>query len=141
MALLAILAGLVAPGAWAALVWDEDGDGIDDRIGIVQLLGYRYSFEDADTLGRQRFEVIRQASDLIFGAYVRYSEAPDAADAALTLIGVQVRHRLLALPALRVRATAAQVRVIDALPGVERIEVVPLQYRSTRDGDGRDRCP
>lgn len=139
VALLAILAGLVAPGAWAAgpLVWDEDGDGIDDRIGIVQLLGYRYSFEDADTLGRQRFEVIRQASDLIFGAYVRYSEAPDAADlAALTLIGVQVRHRLLALPALRVRATAAQVQVISALPGVERIEVVPLQYGSTRDGVG-----
>src|SRR5262245_58245335 len=80
-----------AASAFAAgpVIWDEDGDGIDDRIGTVQALGFRYSFENADTLLRQRFEVTKVGVDLIFGAYVRYDHTPTSADlTALSLIGV-----------------------------------------------------
>ncbi len=135
LAAAAVFAVPVARAATGPVVWDEDGDGLDDRIGVVQVLGFRYSFENADTLARQRFEVTRSGGDLVFGLYVRYAQAPTDSDLAqLALLGIPVRHRLTALPALRVSATAAQAELARALPGVQRIEVVPYQYASTRDG-------
>lgn len=134
--LLAALLGLCAPSARATgpVVWDEDGNGIDDRIGVVQLLGYRHSFENADTLGRQRFEVTRVGTDLVFGAYIRFAQPPSPADLqSLALLGISVRHRIESLPAVRVQATAAQIELARALPGVTRIEVAPYLYGATRD--------
>lgn len=131
----ATIAFTTAARASGPVIWDEDGDGIDDRIGTVQALGFRYSFENADTLLRQRFEVTKIGTDLIYGAYVRYDHVPTASDiTALSLLGASVQHRILAVPALRTRATAAQVALIRQLPGVTRIEVVPIQYGSTHDG-------
>src|SRR5262245_39416198 len=48
---------LLAPAAHSdPFIWDDDNDAIDDRIESVQLLGYRFSFENGDTLLQQRFE-------------------------------------------------------------------------------------
>lgn len=132
---LTVLACSSLARASGPVIWDEDGDGIDDRIGTVQLLGFRYSFENADTLLRQRFEVTKLGTDLIYGVYVRYDHPPTSTDlTALTLLTGNVQHRILAVPALRTRATAAQVELIRQLPGVTRVEVVPFQYGATHDG-------
>jgi hypothetical protein len=135
---LLVLAALACASfvrAAGPVIWDEDGDGIDDRIGTVQALGFRFSFENADSLLRQRFEVTKVGLDLLFGIYVRYDHVPTSTDiAALTLLGVSVQHRITAVPALRTRATSAQVPLIRQLPGVTRIEVVPIQYGATHDG-------
>jgi len=136
--ILGVLAALAcAPHearARGPVVWDEDGDGIDDRIGTVQALGFRYSFENGDSLARQRFEVARVGANLVYGIYVVYDHAPTAADLdALTSKGVVVQHRLTALPAVRTRATADQINSIRELPGVTRVEVVLYLYSSTRD--------
>lgn len=134
--LLAATALLPIPArATGPVVWDEDGDGIDDRIGTVQALGFRYSFEDADSLLRQRFEVTRVGADLVYGVYVRYDHAPTTTDLlALTALGVIVQHRLIALPAVRVRATFVQILLVRQLAHVERIEAVPWLYGATHDG-------
>src|SRR5262245_4524276 len=77
---LAVIATALPARASGPVIWDEDGDGIDDRIGTVQAGGFRFSFENADSLLRQRFEVTKLGTDLIFGLYVRYDHVPTATD-------------------------------------------------------------
>lgn len=134
---IATLIGLAAarPCHAGPFIWDQDGDHVDDRMETVQLLGYAFSFENADTLARQRFEVSRVPGGLAFGVYVVYLEPPTASDlASLTLLGMPVLHRIEAVPALRSVATFAQAEAAAALPGVERVEVVPLLYPGGLDG-------
>ena len=114
-------------------VWDDDGDGIDDRMEQVHLLGYQFAFEGSDSLGRQRFEVARSGNDLAFGVYVLFKTTPTPADlAAITALGMPVLHRFESIPALRSVATFAQAQAVKLLLNVERIEVVPLLYPELR---------
>src|SRR5260221_9196636 len=57
-----LLAGvLVSSGARAAqpFIWDQDTNGIDDRVESVHLNGFAASFELGDTTLRQRIQVLR----------------------------------------------------------------------------------
>ena len=117
------------------LIWDQDADRIDDRIQRVDSLGYAESFEQGDTLLRQRFTVARVANGLVFGVYVRYERTPTPSDITqLTLLGMPVLARIEAVPALRSVATFAQVTAAAGLPGVTMIEVTPFVYLGVRDG-------
>src|SRR5690349_12139292 len=40
-------------------IWDQDTNGLDDRIETVHLLGFEASFELGDTTLRQRIDVTR----------------------------------------------------------------------------------
>ena len=136
--LVTFLAALALAGSALAgpYVWDQDQDGMDDRMETVHAdaFGYRFAFENGDTLGRARFEVARGAGDILFGIYVVYQNPPTASDlAALTALGVPVLHRLEAVPAVRSTATFAQASLARDLPGVERIEVVPIAYPQLHD--------
>jgi len=137
MPALLLVIGLLLPAAARAsspYIWDQDGDHVDDRMQSVHVLGYAFSFENGDTLLRQRFDVVRAAGDLLFGAYVVYDHVPTALDlAALTAIGMPVLYRYEALPAVRSAATFAQVQAAAALPGVDRVEAVPLLYPMLRE--------
>jgi subtilase family protein len=135
---LVLLASLTAPPiahAGQPFIWDDDGDGLDDRMESVQLLGYRYSFEGADTLARQRFEVERTVGNLVYGVYVVFKSPPSLTDlATLGALGMPSLHRFEAIPAVRSVATFAQAQAAKALLlSVERIEVVPLLYPATRE--------
>lgn len=133
----ALLAALACAEVASAdpFIWDQDGDRIDDRIESVHLLGFTASFENADSLTRQRFEVTRIGLDLIYGIYVVYDSAPDEADiAALAALGMPVLHRIQAVPALRSIGTFAQVSAAATLPGVERVEALPVLYPVVVDG-------
>ncbi len=128
-----VLLGLfaLAPGARAAspYIWDEDTNGLDDRLETVNLLGFQYSFVNADTTGRQRVLVTRVPLGLLYGVYVVYDHTPTNSDlTALTLLGMPVLHELEALPVVRSVGTWAQVLLARSLPGVERIEAVPVIY-------------
>ncbi len=139
-ALIVLLFLAVAPpwarnAAAAPFIWDQDDNKIDDRIESVHLLGYDLAFEQADTLLRKRFEVTALAGGLVYGVYVDYEQAPTAADlTALQALGMPVLHRYEEIPTVRSAATFAQVEAASALPGVERVEAVPIIYPVLRDG-------
>jgi hypothetical protein len=134
---LPLLAGALfaMPAAAGPYIWDQDEDGLDDRMETVHLLGYEFSFADNDTLQPQRFEVTRVGGGLVFGLYVVYLAAPTATDlAALTLLGLPVHHRLASVPVVRSTGTFAQASLARQLAGVERIEVIPLLYPGLVEG-------
>src|SRR5262249_9620826 len=103
---------LLAPAAHAGpYIWDQDGDHVDDRMETVHLLGYAYSFENGDTLARQRIDVSRVPTGLEYGVYVTYSRPITSTDLlSLTLLGMPVLHRIEALPAVRSVASFAQIQ-------------------------------
>src|SRR6185369_2035735 len=134
---LPTLAGVVLVLALAArparaaqpFIWDQDTNGIDDRIESVHLLGYSASFELGDTTLRQRILVLRAAPELLYSVYVRWDHTPTPADLfGLTLLGMPVLSRIEAVPATRSLATFAQVAAAAERPGVERVEAVALLY-------------
>jgi len=137
--LLFVLACLFAAAtqvhAAQPFIWDQDTNGIDDRMESVHLLGYSASFELGDTTQRQRIQVQRSGGDLLYGVYVIWTHTPTPSDvAALALLGMPVLTRIEAVPASRSLATFAQVAAAAALPGVQRVEAIPLLYPETRDG-------
>ena len=137
LACLAVVLVLTASPARAAqpFIWDQDTNGIDDRIELVDSLGFSASFELGDTTLRQRILVTRVVGGLLYSVYVRWDHTPTASDvAALALLGMPVLARIEAVPASRSVATFAQVKAAAALPGVQRVEAVPLLYPENRDG-------
>src|SRR4029077_11022058 len=76
-------------------IWDQDTNGIDDRIESVHANGFSASFELGDTTLRQRILVTRALGDLLFSVYVRWDHTPTTADiAALALLGMPVLSRI-----------------------------------------------
>src|SRR5262245_12348783 len=136
-ALMLGIGAMAARPARAAqpFIWDQDGNGIDDRIELVHLQGYSASFELGDTTLRQRILVTRALPELLYSVYVRWNHTPTASDvAALALNGMPVLARIEAVPASRSVATFAQVQRAAQITGVDRVEAVPLLYPETRDG-------
>lgn len=134
--LLCALLLLSAPEALAGpFIWDQDDDKVDDRIESVHLLGYSFAFEDGDSLMRKRIDVSPLVGGLVYGIYIHYAQTPTETDvAALTALGVPVLHRFTAIPSVRGVATFAQIQTITTLPGVERVEAVPVLYPMLREG-------
>src|SRR5436190_178175 len=131
----ALVLGPLPAHAAQPFIWDQDTNGIDDRIQLVHLLGYAASFELGDTTLRQRILVVNAVPDLLYSVYVRWDHTPTSADLlALTLIGMPALSSIQSLPATRSLATYPQVAQAAALHGVERVEAVPLLYPETRDG-------
>jgi len=133
------LALLAARGsAWAGpYLWDQDQDGIDDRMETVNLLGYQFAFVGGDTLQHERIDVSRAGGGLAFGIYVRYGHDPTTSDLlALSSLGIPIHARLRAIAAVHATATYAQVTLARSLPGVVRIEAGPCLYPVVKDGAG-----
>src|SRR5215471_5821253 len=128
-------ASLVIDASAAPFIWDQDGNKIDDRIETVNLLGYSFSFEQADTLLRQRIVVTPAVGGLVYGVYVDYLQPPTNADlTALATLGMPVLHRYEEIPTVRSVATFAQVVAASALPNVERVEALPVLYPMLHEG-------
>ncbi len=110
-------------------MWDQDGDGLDDRLESVALLGINQAFENADPDGRLRFEVAVVNNVLQYGGYVRYDHIPTPTDSLnAVLAGAQVVTRFQSVPYIRIRATWPSLTILNARPEVERIEAVTLMY-------------
>ena len=123
---------------------DQDGNRIDDRIDRVQLLGWPAAFEDDNPAKRMRIGVFSQVP-LRFAVYVGYDHHPTAADSdALAALGLSGIKRYLYIDYVRCAPTYLQIQQIAALPGVRRVEAVPMMYkvnaiatRTTRVRDSR----
>jgi hypothetical protein len=136
-ALGCLLLGLPLAAQAAPFLWDEDGDRVDDRIETVHLLGYSFAFENQDTLGRQRIGVTRVAADLAYSLYVVYDHVPTNDDqTALALLGMPVLYRYDAMPAFRSVGTFVQVQAAANLPGIERVEAIPVLYPELHEAAG-----
>lgn len=131
---LAVLASAPRAGMADPFIWDDDDDGLDDRMETVNLLGFQFSFVNADSLLEQRFDVSRIAGDLVYGVYVVYDAPPTPGDLlALGALGMPVLHRFEGIPAVRSVATFVQADLARGLPGVKRIETISLLHGLSRD--------
>ena len=136
---LVLLCLVLAPGAALATpwVWDQDQNGIDDRLSTVAQLGIIWAYENLDPDGRLRFEVDLVDSILQYGAYVRYTSTPTSADSIeAALLGAQVVTVFKSVPYMRIRALFPTLLLLGTRPRVDRIEAVslmyPLNWRSNR---------
>jgi subtilisin family serine protease len=137
--LLLLLGVALAPRPAMATpwVWDQDQDGIDDRLSAVAQHGLDWAFENLDPDGRLRFEVGVVDSVLQYGAYVRYVTLPTPADSLdAVLLGAQVVTVMKSVPYIRLRAIYPTLLLLSTRPRVDRIEAVslmyPLNWRSER---------
>jgi subtilisin family serine protease len=129
LGLASLLLGSLAAPAQAAWMWDQDGDRIDDRIEQVEASGPLAARVGGLASGRLRFALMNATAPFEYGVYVGYDHHPTDADAAaLAALGVPVQVRYRAIDYIRTRVTLAQAMAIAALPGVTRIETIPILY-------------
>ncbi len=126
LAFCALLAPAAAAAPW---MWDQDTDGLDDRLTEVATHGLLYAYRNLDPDGDLRFEVSEAGSLLTYGAYVRFVSAPTAADSVwLAAAGAQVVTVFSSVPYVRVRALYPTLALIAGDPRVDRVEAVSLVY-------------
>jgi subtilisin family serine protease len=130
---LALALTLVAAPAQAWL-HDRDANRIDDRIERAQTIGFRAAFLNDDPTQKQRFAV-NDGEVLTYPVYVGYDHIPTAADAAaVAAAGLPWVRPYLYIPYLRTEASFARIQAIARLPGVRRIEAVPVLYPANHVG-------
>ncbi len=131
LGVFALIAGFALPGTAraAAWMWDQNQNRIDDRIEQVESQGLTAAHLGNVLSGRLRFAVFSSLAPFEYGVYIGYGHAPTDADAAaLQAIGVPVEVRYRSIPYIRSRISYIQALQIAALPGVWRIETIPILY-------------
>lgn len=122
-----VLAG--HPPARAAWMWDVNGDEIDDRMQQVEVGGPSAARVGGTPTGRLRFALVEGSSPFRYGVYIGYDHHPTDADAsALAATGAPVQVRYESIDYIRSEITFAQAQAIVALPGVRRVETIPIFY-------------
>ena len=136
LALAALLLSLafIVPARAATWIYDQNASRIDDRIEATQTHGLAWAFEDHDVTKRALIGVFAGVP-LAYAIYVGYDHAPTAADAsALSTLGLAVVHPYHSINYIRAQATFTQIQAITALPGVTRIESIPMFYADNHYG-------
>lgn len=130
---LLLFAALPAPAvASEPWMWDQDDDGIDDRLTATFQQGISSAYENGDPEGRLRFEVALLDNALQYGGYILYDHPPNTLDSlALTGAGADIITHFLSVPYIRVRALYPSLVAIAAQPGVVRVEAVTLMFPTT----------
>lgn len=131
----AAFVALLMTGALPAAAWihDADGDRIDDRIEAVEATGLAAAFENGDLEhGRLVIAAAEAGAGLLrYGVYVGYDHHPTAADLdALAASGVSttVLHPYRYIDYVRMELSYAEIETVAALPGVTRVEAIPMTY-------------
>lgn len=120
---------LASTPAFAAWMWDTNENRVDDRIEQVELSGPLAARVGQTPTGKLRFALNNLTAPYRYGVYVGYDHHPtdqDAAALAATGAPVQVRYRYIDY--IRSEITAEQAYAIAALPGVRRVETIPIMY-------------
>jgi hypothetical protein len=122
---LALLAGLAVP---ARAYRDQNGNRIDDSIDAVHAQGWNAAFVNDDPAQRMKIGVENPAN-VVFAVYVGYDHKPSTADrTALVTTGVTMVWPFVNISYIESRATYLQINAILSLPGVTRVEAVPVDY-------------
>ncbi len=133
-ALALAAAALLGPAPTAHAYVDVNANKIDDRIERVQAVGWNAAFVHDDPTQRMAIGVENPAG-VIFAIYVGYDHKPTALDAtALQATGVTMAWPFQYIDYIESRATFAQVVAIAALPGVTRVEAIPVEYATNHYG-------
>lgn len=129
MLLVGSISGAMASEGW---LWDQDGDRIDDRIEAVHQDGLSAAYENLDPAnGRLRFAVAETDGTIRFGVYVGYEHEPTQADLdRLSASGVStaVLRPYDIIDYVRMALTFDEIRTVAGLPGVTRVESIPMLY-------------
>lgn len=129
---VAPLALLLATSAFAYV--DQNANKIDDRIEDVHTNGWNAAFVNQDPSQRMRIGV-ESAAAIVYAIYVGYDHKPTVADeTALATTGVSMVWPFLYIDYIESRATWEQVQAITALPGVDRVEAIPVEYATNHYG-------
>src|SRR5206468_3969507 len=113
---------------------DKNANRIDDEIDNVNLSGWAAAFERNDPDQRMRIGVSNPA-DIVYAIYVGYDHKPNHGDQALLGgTGVAMVWPFLYIDYIESRATYAQIEAIAALPGVTRVEAIPVEYAMNHYG-------
>jgi subtilisin family serine protease len=127
-AALVLSAALALTTPAQAWLHDQNANRIDDRIERVHALGYAAAFVNDDLGQRMQFGVT-YGPELSYPVYVGYDHIPTSSDAAvLAAAGLPWVRPYLYIPYIRTEATFAQIQGIVGLPGVTRVESVPVMY-------------
>lgn len=131
--LAAALFALAAGGSAQAYV-DQNFNRIDDRIEQVHANGWNAAFVGNDPTKRMVIGVENPAG-IVYAVYVGYDHKPTALDqAGLAAIGLSMVWPFQFVNYIESRATHAQILAIAALPGVTRVEAIPVDYASNHYG-------
>ena len=113
---------------------DVNANKIDDRIERVNTVGWNAAFVDDDPTKRMAIGVQNPAG-IVYAVYVGYGHRPTVADRSLLLsTGVTMAWPFQYIDYIESRATWTQVAAIAALPGVTRIEAIPVEYANNHFG-------
>jgi subtilisin family serine protease len=132
---LALSASVLVGGAAGAFAYvDVNANRIDDRIERVHAVGWNAAFVDDDPTARMAIGVENPAG-IVYAIYAGYDHAPTEADRALLLsTGVTMAWPFQSIRYIESRATWSQVQAIAALPGVTRVEAIPVEYATNHFG-------
>jgi serine protease AprX len=130
VAVIALVAtALSAHTALAGWMWDQNNDKIDDRIVEVETQGITAAHKGGVLSGRRLFAVMNTSAPFEYGVYIGYDHHPTDADAAaLEALGIPVQVRYRYIDYIRSRISFTQAQSIAQLPGVTRIETIPMMY-------------
>lgn len=126
------MAGAVSPAhAWNH---DQNQDRIDDRIARVNLVGWHAAFVNEDPGQRMEIAVFSD-QPLRFGVYIGYDHRPASAElTSLAALGLNAIHPYECIDYVRSEATFDQIQSIAQLPGITRIEAIPMVYATNHYG-------
>jgi subtilisin family serine protease len=119
----------------SAWIHDVDADKVDDRIERVRAQGISAAYEEGPVQSPRMAIAVFDGEPLTFGVYIGYDHHPTDADAAgLEALGIEVIRRYVYIDYIRSQVTAEQMDAITALPGVTRVEAIPMVYRLNHYG-------
>jgi subtilisin family serine protease len=129
---IAIALALSPLGAFAWV--DVNQNRIDDRIERVNAQGWSAAFVNDDPTQKMRIGVESPAA-VVYAVYVKYDHHPGTADETrLAATGVTMVWPFQNIDYIESRALFSQIEAIVALPGVTRVEAVPVEYATNHYG-------
>ena len=134
LALALVAMALTGLASLAEAYVDLNANRIDDRIERVHAAGWNAAFVDDDPTARMAIGVENPAG-IVYAVYVRYAAKPTDLDRTLLLgTGVTMAWPFTSIDYIESRATWPQVNAITALPGVTRVEAIPVEYATNHFG-------
>ena len=119
----------------SAWINDQNENRIDDQIERVETNGLIAAHVNGDLSGRRTIALMTESAPFVYGVYVGFDHPPTATDAQLlAAAGLSRQKTYTYIPYIRAQATYAQILAAAAIPGVTRVEAIPMMYSTNHYG-------
>ncbi|MFQ3234844.1 MAG: subtilisin family serine protease [Paraglaciecola sp.] len=119
-------------------MWDQDANGIDDRIEAVNNFGLKEAYENNDVInGRLHFAVF-DGEVPQFGVYVGFKNSPTEVELdQLRQSGVNVEgmKAYQSIPYVRMVLNFQDIQTVSKLADVTRVESIPMMYATNNNAN------